>query len=190
MRFGIVYKLSVNETPYFLYGSTIQKLEERKYDYFSKLQKNIYGNLKLQNIYNKYGKDSLIFTVVQENIPEEILGDVESIWIGANKGRIEDNMGGLNMRDGKRVRFTEETKKKMSLTRLGRKRTKETKSKISNSHKGKKKSSAHLLNLSIALKGKNKSPKTIEKMRQTLTGRKLSKETLEKRSKADHVPVN
>ena len=53
----------------------------------------------LQRCFNKYGKDSLKFEIVQDNVPEDILLAVEDIWIGANCSKISDKKGGMNMRD-------------------------------------------------------------------------------------------
>lgn len=156
MRFGVIYRLSIKNTKYFLYGSTILSVSKRKATYLQYLRNNKYSNKLLQNLYNKYGENSLIFTIVQENIPENILGDIESIFIGNNCSRIEDNNGGMNMRDGKRIRFSLKVKEKMSLSQKG----------------SKKPWNSHPL-----------SKETKEKMRIAKIGFKHTKETLEKMNK-------
>jgi len=98
---GLIYKLEIKNTPYFLFGSTIN-LNNRKYGYKGPLQNNKYSNKMLQRCFNKYGWDNFIFTIVQDNISEEILEYVENIWIGANHSRIEDKKGGMNMQDATR----------------------------------------------------------------------------------------
>lgn len=138
MRLGVIYKLTVVGTPHFLYGSTIQKFHRRIDDYKRKLKKGVYGNSKLQNCYNKYGKDSLVWEIVQEGIPEDIIECVEDIWIGANCARIEDGKGGMNMRDATVPRHSQETKDKIRKSLTGRKLSEEHKKAVSEGNKGKK----------------------------------------------------
>lgn len=139
MRLGLIYKLTIIGTNYYLFGSTIKKLDKRKSQYLSKLKYNKYQNPFLQNLYNKYGEESLVWEEMQSNIPENILEHVEDIWIGANCARIEDKKGGLNVRDAFRPRHSKETREKISLGNIGKKQTQEAKDKISKAHKGKKK---------------------------------------------------
>lgn len=119
MRLGVIYKLSVTKTKYFLYGSSIN-LKGRIAVYKEKLRKNKYSNRMLQFLFNKYGEESLKFEIVQENIPEDILRIVEDIWIGANCSKFKDKKGGLNVRGAMSPEFTESTKKKISISRKGK----------------------------------------------------------------------
>lgn len=96
MRTGVVYKLRVIGTKYFLYGSTID-LNKRVSDYLCQLRKNKYKNAFLQNVYNKHGEKKFRWEVVQKDIPEDILFNIENIWMGANCSRTEDNKGGMNI---------------------------------------------------------------------------------------------
>lgn len=126
MRFGIIYKITCLNNENYLYGSTLN-INKRKNSYFRQLSRNIYNNQKLQNCYNKYGKNSIKFEIVQENIPENILKYVEDIWMGANCSRIEDKKGGMNMRDAHRGNISIETRIKMSKSQTGKKLSEETK---------------------------------------------------------------
>lgn len=120
MKAGLIYKITVRNTKYFLVGSTINKLSIRKFQYFTKLKAGNYSNKLLQRVFNKYGKESFIFEILQNNISEDILEHVEDIWIGALCSRIEDKNGGMNIRDAKRPRWSEMTKKKISKSRKGK----------------------------------------------------------------------
>ena len=177
LKVGLVYKLEIVGTPYFLYGSTIN-LTNRIKSYKSYLKRNKYTNLLLQNVHNKYGWETIKFTIVQDGIPEKILGCVEDIWIGANCARIEDNKGGMNMRDGQRTNFSQETKDKISKSltgrklseenrqkMLGRKVSDETKLKIGNSHRGKKHSEEAKRKMSQKAIGNKNSISYIEKIK-------------------------
>lgn len=111
MRQGLIYKLSCNN--YFIIGSTVDSLQERMWGYKSKLKRQVHSNPYLQNIYNKYGWKSFKSEVLKNNIPEDVLTNIEDIYIGALNSRIEDKRGGINMRDASRVRRTPETIQKL-----------------------------------------------------------------------------
>ena len=108
MKVGCIYKISCSDSGKFIIGST-NNFNKRKTYYLSFLRRNKWNNPYLQSTFNKYGEDSIKFEILQDNIPLEILGDVESIWIGSSCGRTEDKKSGMNMRDGKRPRFSQET---------------------------------------------------------------------------------
>lgn len=113
MRLGVVYKVSIGNN--FIIGSTINsKYREKKY--INNLRKGIWNNSYVQDSYNKYGEENFKWEILQNNIPEDILENVEDIWIGSLCGRAEDNKNGMNMRDAFRVRFGKETKEKMSIS--------------------------------------------------------------------------
>ncbi len=180
MRFGVIYKVTCISNGNFLYGSTLS-IKDRINGYNSGLSRGVWNNPILQNCYNKYGKDSIKFEVVQENIPEDILEGVEDLWIIANNSRADCDKGGMNLRDASRVNFTEEVKKKMSITRTGKKRSKESIEK-------QKKTWRERFDKGLIKpiwpnnKGRKLSQEHIEKMRKNFTGKKWSKESIEKRT--------
>lgn len=96
MRLGVIYKVSCGDN--FLIGSSID-FPNRKASYISDLKLGKWSNRYLQRAYNKYGKDALTFSILQENIPEDILRQVENIWIGVLCARAEDNKKGMNLQD-------------------------------------------------------------------------------------------
>lgn len=130
MRLGVVYKVSCSGNENFLYGSTLN-FQFRKNSYYSDLALNRWKNQYLQNCYNFYGENSITIDIIQEGIPEDILEAVEDIWIGANCSRIEDSMGGMNMRDAQRPNHTQETKDKIGRGNKGKKRTLEQRAALS-----------------------------------------------------------
>jgi len=82
--------------------------------------------------------------------------------------------------------LTEETKRKMSEAKKGKKRTEETKRKISNAHKGKKFSSEHKKKISDAGKKRNHSKETKQKMSASKIGSTLS-DNHKKRISDSHI---
>lgn len=122
MRLGTIYKITCIKNEKFLYGSSIN-FERRKKKYFEDLKNGKYSNKILQRCYNKYGWESLKFEIILENIPENILRYVESIWIGAKCSKVDDKKLGMNFRDGDMKNFSQESKDKMSKWQIGRKLT-------------------------------------------------------------------
>jgi len=118
MKTGLIYKLTCTTNGYFLYGSTTNSLNTRRSTYLSSLKIG-YANTILQNCYNKYGKDSLVWKIVQSDVPEDIILFIEDIWMGANCSKAQDNKKGMNIRDASRPYYSDETKLKMSLDRKG-----------------------------------------------------------------------
>jgi hypothetical protein len=150
MRLGVVYKLSIGK--YFIIGSSIN-FKTRKYNYSNSLKLNKWTNRIVQNVYNKHLNEKLKFTILQKDIPENILEFIEDIWIGSCCSRVEDKKGGMNCRDAHRVRFTQEIKDKMSKSMQGRIFSQETKNKLSVISLGIKKSDSHKQNISKGKKG-------------------------------------
>lgn len=80
METGLVYCITnlINEKKYI--GQTT-KFKNRKNEHLYKLENDIHENKHLQNSYNKYGKDNFVFTIINKNIPVEILDDWELYYI-------------------------------------------------------------------------------------------------------------
>jgi group I intron endonuclease len=135
MRKGVIYKLEIIGTKYFLYGSTIN-YKKRISRYKNNLINNKYKNDLLQRVYNKYGEDKLLFTIVQQDIPEDILLFVEDIWIGTFCSHADCKCGGMNMRNASKPYFSQEVKDKISKLKKGKKFTEKHKLNMSISQKG------------------------------------------------------
>lgn len=157
MRTGIIYKLNCINNEFYLYGSTIN-FYKRKDAYLRELKQNKYKNQILQACFNKYGIDSIKFELIVDNIPEDILKDIENIYIGSGCGRAEDKKRGMNLKDANRNRYSIYTIQKMRIARLGKKLSDETSSKIANSNRS---LSPEMLNLIIELNEKKYKNKDI-----------------------------
>lgn len=118
MRLGIIYEASIGNN--FIIGSSIQ-FEKRKKYYLHTLRNNSWSNSYVQDSFNKYGEENFKFRILQDNIPEDILEHVEDIWIGALCGRAEDDIGGMNIRDAYRPRWSQVSKDKISKAGKGKK---------------------------------------------------------------------
>ncbi|MBP2638445.1 MAG: hypothetical protein H6Q72_4352 [Firmicutes bacterium] len=168
-----IYKIFCVKNKHFYVGRTVN-FEKRKNDHLRELRTNTHKNQRLQNCYNKYGEESLIFDVITVVDKDQQVA-VEQMYINAyidhdrcmNINRSADTFCDVPM--------TEERKRKISLARIGRKQrsrsnafkeahskmfmghvlSKETKLKISNSHKGKHLSEEHKEKLRKAFSGRN-----------------------------------
>ncbi len=157
----------------------------------SDLLHNKHYNTHLQRAYNKYGKDSFNFSILEECNKEQLI-EKEQQYIDAYDFKNLYNIArkAINPMFGRTGK---------DCPTYGRKHTEEAKKKISDAHKGKIFTEEHKNNLSKAHKGKpawNKgiprSEETKEKLRQINLGKKYSKETKLKMSestKGDKNPM-
>ncbi len=95
-RLGIVYKITIGD--YFYIGSTLHVIN-RKTSHLNNLLGRKHINTLLQNAYNKHKEFK--FEILKSEIPELILKDVESIWIGALCSKVKDEKKGCNITDGR-----------------------------------------------------------------------------------------
>lgn len=119
------------------------------------LNTNCNHNKYLQRSWNKYGQSAFIWTILERVEDKSKLDEIEQKWLNVYNCFAPDN--GYNIRtkaeNNLGVKHTDETKKKMSLTRKGRKitekqkgvfnfkgkkHTKESRAKMSASRAGKK----------------------------------------------------
>ena len=73
-----VYKIVVNEEVYV--GSSIT-IDSRWREHINQLRGNRHHNIALQRHYNKYGEDSLAFSIIEACRDEETLREREEYWI-------------------------------------------------------------------------------------------------------------
>lgn len=130
----VVYKIEIENHPDFYIGSA-NSFNDRKLAHLSSLRRKVHKNTYLQNLYNKYGEGSLLFSVLEEceNIREREQHYIDTLQPKINickrvEGRFE-------------VPHTEETKKIIS-DKIKEKHasgyfTQEIKDKIANTLKGK-----------------------------------------------------
>lgn len=89
---GLIYKIVNNKTNKIYIGQTKRSLRERKNQHFSELKNQKHYNTQLQEDYNKYGKNSFSFEILENNVKEENLIEKETYWIQILGGMYADNL--------------------------------------------------------------------------------------------------
>ena len=173
-----IYKIeSLVKSKRFYIGSAVN-IKHRWECHLSDLRKSKHKNKILQNHYNKYGEQDLVFIILELCFPE-FLTAREQYYINKlgpyfNICKIAGNQLG--------IKRSEETRRKISETKKGKKHivgkhwklTNETKQKLSEIKKGHK---GYWL-------GKNLPEETKQKMSEAAKGKHLSDETRKKMSKS------
>lgn len=166
-----IYKITNIVNGKFYIGSAI-KLIKRKADHFSKLSLNKHSNIFLQNAYNKYGKESFIFEVIERTSDKNELINLEQKWLDKLNpfGDIGYNIC-RNARSALGRKLSKETIEKIKKSNKGRKSTPEQIEKMRNTKLSQK------LTMPQYLKDK-----LSEINRIRMTGKKMSEETKKKLS--------
>lgn len=168
-RKNVIYSITnvVNGKKYI--GSAIS-FEKRKRDHLNRLKNNKHHSVKLQNSYNKYGKDSFIFNIIEEVLDVKILIEAEQKWIDEVKPEYNMTLiAGLNSHLG--MKRSDETKRKISESLTGKNLSEEHKESIRKTLTGKKLSEEHKENIrksnqnSEKFKDARKNPETYEKIK-------------------------
>lgn len=140
----------VNKKTYI--GSAVD-LTKRKANHFSDLERNCHANIHLQRSYNKHKRDAfkfeILFTCRKENLIRVEQYHINNYQPQYNICKIAGSSFGvkrseefINSQKGRK--FSEESKKKMSLSAMGRILSEETKRKMSMTKKGKPKTFKHV----------------------------------------------
>ena len=180
MFYGIIYKaISPSNKSYF--GKTTRTLNERIREH---KQKSNYEKFHFSYAIQKYGSKGFFWDIIEtherESIEElqKILNEREKFWIKNQKTYLREY--GYNMTDGgegtaglKRT-FSEEHRKKLSISHLGKKFTQEHRDNIGKSEEGRVFSEKHKEKLKLGKEG-DKNP---------MFGKTPSLETKEKLKKA------
>lgn len=132
----------------FYVGSSIN-LKHRWGVHLSELNNNKHNNKYFQRVWNKYGQENFIFTIIEYIKDKNDLIKREQYWI--DELNVCDFKIGYNLSPS-------------AGNQLGIKRSKETKAKLSKLHKGKKKSKEHIEKMRINQTGKKYSEETKLKM--------------------------
>lgn len=145
-------------------GSSIE-LSKRIRSHINMLKNGTHHSPHLQYAWDNDGSKAFSLLILELVEDESKLIEREQYWLDFYKS-YDDNCGyNISPTAGNTlgVKIRDESKRKMSQVRKGRRFTEE-----------------HRRKISIALKGKKKKPEAIEKMRMALTGRKLSEEHKQK----------
>ena len=189
MKLTGIYKIQSLVKPERCYVGSSQNIHKRWNEHLRKLRKQIHNNKKLQNHFNKYGKNDLVFSIIiccsESDLisTEQFFIDSMNPWF--NVAKVAGRVSGMHWK------LSDETRAKMRAATLGhkrnvgQKRSEETKRKIGIKNKGKKcpdhvrqrlselaKQRRHTeeTKIKIGLASKNISEETREKMRQRFKG--------------------
>lgn len=152
-----VYLISNNVNGKCYVGSTVH-LDQRRREHFSRLANNKHINAHLQNAYNKYGREAFDFEILEtvdidDNIKDKLLKR-EQFWIDNLKPEYNVLLvAGSNLG----YHHTEETKKKISESTTGVKKSDEHAKHIREGQSGRVLTEEHKAKLSEAAKHR-KSP--------------------------------
>ncbi len=162
-----VYQIELDNKKYI--GSTTQKFNKRWYHHLYELRKGNHPNRHLQNAYNKYGEETLKFSIIEVvETPEEVI-IVEQKYLDELKPEYNIlPMAGIS--SGRKL--SDETKRKMSEISKGKPKSEEHKRNISKSKKGSK--CSEITKLKMRESGKNRVDlkEWIQKMRELNTSNK------------------
>lgn len=172
-----IYQIQSIIKPERIYIGSAINIDKRWAIHLSQLKTNKHNNNKIQRHYNKYGKDDLIFTVIEECSKDQLISK-EQIYIDNlmplfNICKKAGSVAG--------IKLSKESRLKISKSHTGKPISLETKIKISNSQKGK---------LS-ARYGKKHTKEALQKMRNKgMKGKHHTEETKEKIRKANLGELN
>jgi len=152
MKICGIYKIESVIKPQKHYVGSAFNIYERWQQHLSLLRRNKHGNSKLQNHYNKYGKDDLVFSIIIECDKEDLIKKEQFYIDGLNPWfnicKIANNCLG--------VKRSAETCKRLGLWQKGIKHGPMpmwVRIKMSNAAKGKKMSVEVRAKISNTLKG-------------------------------------
>ncbi len=193
----LIYSVSNNK----VYVGQTKNFNRRKKQHFQELKVFKHRNSFLQNIYNKYGKDGLIFIPFLE-CEKQLLNKYElETAMSLNK----EDLINLGVIGGSIETMSSDTKLKIGVANKGKKHTEEAKKKMSESRKGKKlprRTEEQKKRMSEGMKGRipwNKGIPMTEKSKEALLkshlGKATSKEVREKisrtiKEKGIRPPIN
>jgi len=215
-----IYAIRHSETGKCYVGSAVVLSRRWKY-HKNRLRNNQHHSSYFQNAWNLHGEDAFEWIVLEsldalcEDLTRQemltLISVKENYWVEAKK----NEYGVYNLREVAQsnlgLKYSEESKKKMSDWQVGRKFSAETKAKISNARKGsvspnkgkvfseevrkkmseggrkKKLSDEHKAKIGNAIKGRVFTQESIKKMSQSQKGHLVSEETKQKISEAQKI---
>lgn len=184
-----IYKIQSKIKPERVYIGSSVNVRNRWRQHIQDLRKNNHRSGRLQNHYNKYGEEDLEFTVLIGCAKEELI-DHEQYFIDMYRPYFNMNP---NARNRLGAKFTEETKRKMSLLKKGLHLSPETEFKkgVKHTEEMREKRSKALKGINTWSKGCKLSEETKAKISASnkgrkcfWTGKKMSEETKRKMSES------
>jgi group I intron endonuclease len=172
-----IYQIQSKKKPDRIYIGSSISIAKRWNLHLEHLHKNIHYNKKLQRHFNKYGESDLIFSILL-GCDKDSLINIEQFFIDSYKPYFNNCLFAYS-RLGQKA--SQETIKKMSITRKGKKRKPfsiEWRQNISKAGKGR-------IAWNKGIKGNCLSEETKQKMSKSRMGRIVSEETRMKISKAN-----
>jgi group I intron endonuclease len=156
----------------------------RKFTHFHLLN-NQKSNKHLQNSYNKYGKDTFSFIILEEIVLDNLSNSEKKTILTQSENKwmeeYDSIKNGFNIRLSAQsnigLKFSDEVKRKISESLTGKSHSEETKRKISEAKKGRYVSEETRVKLSKAGKGKSLSEETKRKISEAQKGKLHSEET-------------
>lgn len=167
-----VYKIEINGKIYV--GSSSTSINRRWNVHRCKLAKNIHDNKHLQNAFNKYGEESMVFSILEivENVNDVIATEqryIDELKPTYNKRpTAESNLGMI---------FSDEFKQKVREYHIGKPLTTEHKKNISTALMGYKRSEEYIENHKLSMVGYKHSEETKRKISETKKGTVITEET-------------
>lgn len=170
-----IYKIVNKVTGKFYIGSSVN-FKRRWCMHKFELKRGNHGNKYLQRAWDKYGEKNFIFEAIKEVEPikEKILKE-EQLYLDT-LSPYDENGYNISKKAGNILgyRHTDEARKKIVESKLGKPRSEETKRKLSEAQKGK----------IIPQETRDKISKTLKGRPSPMKGRKASEETKKKMSKS------
>lgn len=179
-----------------IYVGSASLLGNRKWQHFNQLILNNHPNKKLQNAFNKYGRENFIFEVLELCEKENLIHREQyylNILLCANVNNTFFNKRGYNIlriaKNSVGFKHSEETKKKISEIQIGKKVSQKVKDLLYYYSKDRIVSEETREKSRLAKLGFKHTEETKEKLRQINIGKKFSKEHVEKIINAQIKPV-
>ena len=113
-----IYKINVKN---YVYIGSAKVFSKRKYEHLWRLKNNKQVNPILQNIFNKYGEDIFIFSILEE-VSEDNLIEVEQKYIDLYKNQEELKLINILMKAGSSMGYvcSNETRRKKKISMIGK----------------------------------------------------------------------
>lgn len=173
MSISGIYKIQSQRKPEKIYIGSAVDIHKRWQIHLGRLKRNKHENARLQNHYNKYGKDDFVFSILIGCDKQDLIS-TEQFYIDAYNPSFNICKKAANCLG---VKHSLETRQKVSAANRGEKHrnygkhlSEETRRKISEAHKGRNRSPEHIKKLADARRGQVMPPQIREKISKSTKG--------------------